>query len=412
MTSAATLRTALHAPGHLSRSAGAVRALLTLSVVFVLLATTGWTAVRQDQAPPGPRAAALLSWKHDTVAGHHLPAPDTGPDAMAAFFRSLSPHRQQRLASRHPLVVGNLDGAPVSLRYRANREALHKARAHERTLMHSQELTQAGRRLAERRMHRFDSLLRPGRRILAFDPTGGGRAAEVFGDLRHADRVSVVVPGVGTDLLTFERTRHPYRAPVGKAQALQAAQHREAPGTSTATVAWADYTAPAGLGVDAASSAMADDGAQRLLRFVHGLPGRAPVALVCHSYGTVVCGLAAGRMPRRVTDVAAVASPGMRAARAADLHTHARIWAMRDRDDWIADIPHMELGGLGLGADPVTPSFGARRLSASGASGHEGYFVPGTDSLANLAAVAAGRLQDVRCAARDHDCAAGADGRA
>jgi hypothetical protein len=85
---------------------------------------------------------------------------------------------------------------------------------------------------------------------------------------------------------------------------------------------------------------------------------------------------------------------------------------MRDRDDWIADVPHVELGGLGLGADPLAPSFGARRLSAAGAEGHDGYFVPGTRSLANLAALGAGRPRGLCCAADDAGCAADADGRA
>ena len=41
-------------------------------------------------------------------------------------------------------------------------------------------------------------MLANGRHILAFDPTGKGRAAEVFGDLDRAARVSVIVPGVDT----------------------------------------------------------------------------------------------------------------------------------------------------------------------------------------------------------------------
>ena len=77
----------------------------------------------------------------------------------------------------------------------------------------------------------------------------------------------------------------------------------------------------------------------------------------------------------------------MRADHADELGTRARVWAMRDSDDWIADVPHMEVGGLGHGADPVSPGFGARMLSADGAIGHAGYFVPGTDSLSNFAGI-------------------------
>lgn len=92
------------------------------------------------------------------------------------------------------------------------------------------------------------------------------------------------------------------------------------------------------------------------------------MALFCHSYGSVLCGLAAPRLPARVTDLTVAGSPGMRVERAAELATPARVWAMRDPDDWIGDVPHVELGGIGHGADPVAPEFGARLLSARGRS--------------------------------------------
>ncbi len=376
------------------------RALLALAVVLVLLITSGWTGARDRHADPGPRTAALLAWKKGRVGGRPLPSPDSAPRVVARFFQSLTGVQRSRLAARHPLVVGNLDGVPVGLRYRANRLALARARAVERRRMTDERLTDEGRREAGRRMHRFTSLLRAGRRILAFDPTGRGRAVEVFGDLERAERVSVVVPGVDTDVLTFERTRRRHTAPVGMARALHQSGRATAPHVRTATVAWADYTSPRGVGVDAAAGELAEEGARRLVSFLRGLPGRATVALFCHSYGSVVCGVAARggrdeRLPDRVTDMTAVGSPGMRADRAADLDARARVWAMRCDDDWIADVPYLEFGGLGHGSDPVSPEFGARRLAADGATGHTGYFVPGTGSLANMAAVGTGTYHRV-----------------
>ncbi|MEV5463332.1 alpha/beta hydrolase, partial [Streptomyces cellulosae] len=229
-----------------------------------------------------------------------------------------------------------------------------------------------------------------GRRILAFDPEGSGRVAEVFGDLRTADRVSVVVPGVDTDLLTFQRSHRKYSAPVGMAQSLYEAEQKASPSTRTAVIAWADYTAPSGLGIDSATAMRADEGAVRLNALVRALPGSAPVSLFCHSYGSVVCGVAAHSLPGRVSDIAVAGSPGMRVEKAAQLHTTARVWAMRDADDWIQDVPYLELGGLGHGADPVSVSFGARVLSAAGARGHAGYFEPGTASLFNFAEIGVG----------------------
>ncbi|WP_425583640.1 alpha/beta hydrolase [Streptomyces macrosporus] len=369
-------------------------------MVLVLLITSGWTAVRDRHADPGPRTAALLAWKKGRIGGRALPAPDSPPRIIARFFQSLTALQRGRLAAHHPLVVGNLDGAPVELRYRANRIALAKARAVERRRMTDERLTDEGRHEAGRRMHRFTSLMRAGRRILAFDPTGRGRAVEVFGDLERAQRVSIVVPGVDTDVLTFERTRRRYTAPVGMALALHRSERATAPHVRTATVAWADYTAPRGVGVDAASGELAEDGAHRLISFLRGLPGRSTVALFCHSYGSVVCGVAARggrdeRLPDRVTDITVAGSPGMRTDRAADLDARARIWAMRCDGDWIADVPYLEFGGLGHGADPVSPGFGARRLATAGATGHAGYFEPDTGSLANMAAVGTGAYHRV-----------------
>lgn len=224
----------------------------------------------------------------------------------------------------------------------------------------------------------------PAGEILAFDPAGSGRIAEVFGDLDRADRISLVVPGVDTDLLTFQRSDRRYTAPVGMAKSLYRAERAADSGTRTAVIAWADYTAPAGLGVEAATAMRAADGAVRLNALLRALPGRAPVALYCHSYGSVVCGVAAHRLPARVSDIAVAGSPGMRTGTAAGLGTSARVWAMRDADDWIQDVPYLEVGGLGHGADPVSRGFGARVLSARDAKGHTGYFVPGTDSLRNF----------------------------
>ncbi|MEV5876024.1 alpha/beta hydrolase [Streptomyces sp. NPDC052101] len=385
------------------------RALLALAVVFVMLATTGWTALHSHQESTALQAS-LAKWRHGSVRGVRLPDPEAAPARLSRFFTSLSPEDQGRLAHRYPLAVGNMNGAPATLRYRANRIALDQARKVEKKRMHDSRLSAAGHQDAGRRMHRYESLLSPGRQILAFDPEGSGRVAEVFGNLDEAQRISVVVPGVDTDLLTFQKTYRQYTAPVGMAKALYAAERAQSPTTRTAVIAWADYTAPGGLGVDAATGLRAEEGAVRLNALLPGLPGRAPVAMICHSYGSVVCGVAAHAMPARVTDIAVAASPGMRVSSAAHLDTGARVWAMRDATDWIQNVPYLEFGGLGHGADPVSSDFGARVLSARDAQGHAGYFQPGTDSLRNLADVGVGAYGAVTCARENDGCRAGAPG--
>ncbi|WP_329188088.1 alpha/beta hydrolase [Actinacidiphila glaucinigra] len=390
-------------------SSPSLRALLALAVVFVMLATTGWTALRHHKGGGDALAVATAAWRHGSVGGRPLPDPQAAPGVIARFFASVGPDGAKLLAHRYPLVVGNLNGAPVAVRYQANRRSLVTARAQETARSRSSLLTAEGRQDAARRADRYTSLLDGKRQILAFDPTGRGRAAEVFGDLGTAERVSLVVPGVDTDVLSFEREDDPARAPVGMASSLYAAEHAAAPRTRTAVIAWADYTTPQGVGLDASTGELAEQGAVRLAALVRSLPAHGSVSLFCHSYGSVLCGVAAPDLPSgRVSDIAVFGSPGMRVDKAADLGTAARVWATRDSTDWIGDVPHMEFAGLGHGADPVSRAFGARVVTSEAAEGHAGYFRPGTDSLANFTSIALGRYPDVRCA-DGSDCTAGAD---
>ncbi|MCF3181142.1 hypothetical protein IPZ70_14540 [Streptomyces polychromogenes] len=384
--------------------------LLALGVVFLMLATTGWTAVhRPDTAVPA-RAAALAAWATARIDGRPVPAADAPVRTVARFFAGLDAAQRTRLADGYPLVVGTLDGVPAETRYRANHNALTQAAKLEEARGKDVALTPADRANAIRRAHRFESLAENGRQILLFDPSGDGLVAEVYGDLDAARRVSVIVPGVDTDALTFERSQRRLIAPAGMAQSLYEAERAAAPAARTAVIAWAGYVAPAGVGVDAATGRLAVQGAVRLESLTSALPGNASVALFCHSYGSVVCGVAARRLPDRVTDVVVAGSPGMRVGNAAELHTAARVWATRAEGDWIADVPHLEVGGLGHGADPVSPGFGARLLSSEGAHSHTGYFEPGTASLANFAKIGTGGFGSVACANGNADCRGGISG--
>lgn len=385
----------------------ALRMLLALGVVFLMLATTGWTAVHRPDAGIQARAAELVAWASARIDGRPVPPADAPVRTVARFFADLDGAQRSHLVDGYPLVVGNLDGVPAELRYRANRRSLALAARLEESRGRDVALTPADRSTAVRRAHRFESLAEPGRQILVFDPTGGGLVAEVFGDLSAARRVSVVVPGVDTDALTFERSQRRLTAPAGMGRSLYEAELSAAPAGRTAVIAWAGYTAPTGVGVDAATGRLAVQGAARLEALAAALPGDASVALFCHSYGSVVCGVAAHRLPGRVTDLVVAGSPGMRTENVAGLHTSARVWAMRDEGDWISGVPHMEVGGLGHGADPVSPAFGSRLLSSEGARSHTGYFEPGTASLDNFAKIGTGTFGSVACANGSEDCRLG-----
>lgn len=375
-----------------------LRALLASAVVFVMLCTTGWTAVR-PHGPVDARTAAVAAWMRAGVGGHRPPDPDSAPSgAVARFFAALTHPQALRLARRYPLVVGNLNGVPPALRYQANRYALARARAGELARAAGSTLTPAGRKDAGRRAERYTSLLAHHRQILAFDPGGTGRVAEVLGDLGSATRVAVVVPGVDTDLLSFERATKAYAAPVGMARALYRRERAADPGVRTAVIAWADWTTPSGVGLDASTANLAERGAIRLRALLGALPRRQRVSLFCHSYGSVLCGVAApGLAKGQVTDITVFGSPGMHVRRVSQLHTDAHVWAARDSSDWIEDVPHLEFAGLGHGTDPVSGRFGARVISAEGAAGHPGYFAPGTASLSNFTDIALGSYDSVTC---------------
>ncbi|WOI59567.1 alpha/beta hydrolase [Streptomyces fradiae] len=326
--------------------------------VGIVTATTGWASggARQAAAGPPPGSSA---WRADTSLGRPLPDPvEAAPTEVAAFFRSLDGVQRQRLARRHPGVVGNLDGTPVALRYEANA-------------------------LSVSRDARYAHLA--GRRLLAFDPRGRGLVAEVFGDLERSRHVAVVVPGSDMDAGSYDRARSPHGTTAGMARQLRAAAGRD-----TAVIAWVGYTTPVGVGLDAATGGLAEAGAERLARFTGGLAatGAAAPSVFCHSYGSVVCGLAAAGM--KAKDLVVFGSPGMRAANAGELGTAARVWAAKDPTDWISKVPNVAFLGLGHGTDPTSEAFGARRVPAGDARGHDGYFASGTSSLRAFAAIARG----------------------
>ncbi|MFF4048975.1 alpha/beta hydrolase [Streptomyces chartreusis] len=270
----------------------------------------------------------------------------------------------------------------------------------------------------------------PSRRFLSFDGRGFGLATEVFGDLAHADRIAVLVPGSDTSIDTYDRFRD-------TARALHQRLTREAPrGTRTAVVAWLGYQTPGTVSTTVTTTTRAEKAAPELRAFIRQLraltadegngatgggtvsagkeaesagkgagsadagtrtPEQRPrISLLCHSYGSVVCGRAASGLD--VDDIALIGSPGTGVDTAAALHTRARVWAARGGDDWVAEVPHIRIDVLGttvgFGTDPMSPSFGAR-VFAAGDGGHSDYFRPGSPSLANLTRIVLGETSEV-----------------
>lgn len=378
----------------------------------VVAATAGWATGSTQHPVTGP-PPGTTAWRADTdTLGRGLPDPATArPEHIGTFFAGLGHRQRQALVHRHPLVVGNLDGAPTALRYAANRRALRAQSRRERARAADPSRTAQDRERARAKAARYGSLRTPGRRILAFDPRGRGQIAEVYGDLAAAERTAVIVPGSDIDLSTFDsKGPNRYGTPAGMAASLRARMAAAAPGTRTAVIAWSGYTTPVGLGPDAATTRLAAAGAPRLELFLRGLArtGAPAPAVLCHSYGSVVCGRAAARLtPREASDLIVFGSPGMHAGSVRELGTPVRVWAARDDGDWIARVPNVEVLGLGHGADPASAGFGARVVSSADADDHAGYLAPGTASLANFAAITLGSYDEVTCASRPGSCTRG-----
>ncbi|GIH06623.1 hypothetical protein Rhe02_46900 [Rhizocola hellebori] len=221
------------------------------------------------------------------------------------------------------------------------------------------------------------------RQFAAFDPSGDGRAVEVLGDLSSARHVVVLVPGSDTTLADFDRGLGGVarRAPAVQARSLREAILARHPQAQVAVVAWLGYDPPEGLGMAAVRQDRAADGAAALARFVAALPPQATVTVIGHSYGTVVMALAAPAFGPRVTDLVALASPGLSARATTDLSPHARLWTATAPTDWIGHVPHLRIGNIGHGPIPAD----ALELPTNGVDGHDGYLTPGSATLTALA---------------------------
>jgi hypothetical protein len=297
-----------------------------------------------------------------------------GPLVAAAMFGTTAAAWPSSTAAM-PQAPPALTASALSARYAADAQAIAGA---ERTAARDGDSQLAGALASLRTQH-----------VLFFNPNGQGVAAMVIGNLATATRVAILVPGSDTTLATFFSRGS--SSPGGGAEALAAEAHQLepfSPGERLAIIAWLGYPTPATLSPGVMTSGDAGQGAQALRPLVTALAQHGDqVALLCHSYGSVVCGLAAPHLP--VTDIAVFGSPGMDASSVASLHTKARVWAGQESGDAIKYVPHIRLFGLGFGADPMSPGFGAR-IFATGTGGHSGYLDPGSVSLRNLTYIALG----------------------
>lgn len=360
------------------------------------------------------------------------------PAEVAAAFEDLAPSVRTGLATKHPALMGRLDGVPPEVRYAANRILIEREIERLDAQIAEIERGKPGsvadwldlRRLLamypvgpvadsaiaplEARRDAFVRWLAEGRQILLFDPTGDGRVVEVFGDLAAAEYVGVVVPGISNDIANFSDGEGGFRA---NALRLIEASRREST-APVATIAWLGYDPPDNVG--AVTRTAADGGAPALRSFLEGIDpaGERTVTVVAHSYGSVLAGTAA-RDGIEADNLVVVGSPGttLDHASEAELRPGGRVWsALADSDPIGLGVSPGELvppwlppflgavwltgdllfGGpedLWHGANPAGEEFGATRISTDGSSGHSSYFEE--QSLLNLARIVQGRYDEV-----------------
>ncbi|WP_454198581.1 sigma-70 family RNA polymerase sigma factor [Nocardia sp. Marseille-Q1738] len=355
---------------------------------------------------------------------------------------------QQALLRVYPHQIGNADGLPAQVRNDANRLAITRdletflARRPEgrgmwwsRTVLSAAELKQLGNLVLTRNhLAQLEQQARqvPGNppvHVLSYDATafgGDGKVVVALGNVDTARTVNWHVPGTNTTLRSLHYQFTPLRH-------LYEETKQVAPDLELASIIWIGYDAPTGpinTGyVRAAFRGRAKVGGDLLLHEIaafHATRAHAGTAdprqltnrIFAHSYGSVTASFAGkhGRLAGLVGSIALSGSPGagpVRSAAAFGIGARNVYVAASWRDPvtmFGADQPgawSRYLGtGLGLGMDPSSEAFGARRIRAefprsenfgNAEQVHQGYLRPSdprtgrpTESLANFGRIAAG----------------------
>ena len=198
------------------------------------------------------------------------------------------------------------------------------------------------------------------RHFLSFDGRDGGRTTEVFGDLSRAERIAVLVPGSDTGLDKYAAER--------RSTATAEELGGSSSGGAAAVVAWLGYRTPGTVSPKALTPGLADDTAPGLRRFIRELAATKPTArisLLCHSYGSVVCGRAASGLD--VATSSCTAAPAPVSATPPPCIPRPPSGPAGADGDWIADVPHTRAS-----TSPSSPSDSvptrSRRSSAPGSS--------------------------------------------
>lgn len=311
-----------------------------------------------DGSDNDPRLDAMLG---QSVASERAWLTSLGglsPAEVAALAAALPTEIGRRLAWTDPGAVASTDGLPLAWRALATRRLM----GIEADRLRSELATESGDRSSER-LRRLEGWIGSERTFVWFDPSGDGQLIEVVGEVEAATGIGVFVPGIGSDLETFEAVASHARALVSVARTM---------GHDIAVVAWLGYDAPAvGWNVEPLLGDQAEAGSPNLVAFVDGLSAQrphVPMTVVAHSYGSVVAAWAAAHDHLSADRLVIVGSPNVVVDHASGLilPDSAAVFVGEAPSDPVVAIGDLTDGwrddwsGLGHGYDPGACDWGAK----------------------------------------------------
>lgn len=350
------------------------------------------------------------------IGGAEIPPPDSDPADVAAWWTSLDPAVQAKLAAEHPDLLGSLDGVPCTVRDSANRKLLAQKIAELTadgsdpgllaTLKDLQaKLDQTGQvgKTNNHSMVQGDLLFTtplPPLLLLHFDTVGNGHFIMAAGDPDHAANVATYVPGLNTKLGT-----HTVDNDIAHTENIYLQAKDQHAGASIASVFWLGYDTPQAFdsfgthNFDVMSQGDAKSAVGPLTSFVNGLRAtnatgtHQHLTLIGHSYGSLAVGetaKAGNGLP--VDDIVLIGSPGTSVPHASDFHLPAgHVWAgnaandpvpnlSRPLDDifYLPFINDSDSHGAWFGQNPTASSFGAHVFTV--APGDDGGAIPGLNA--------------------------------
>jgi hypothetical protein len=364
---------------------------------------------------------------YPAVIAELIASPPAAKD-VATWWTTTAFNQRTSMLRGTPQLIGALEGLPYSVRDSANRLFLVQSQTEIRQRMEDG----VGRAVRDELTARLNMLSEvaaaletgPGeakRTLVSLDATGEGRAVIAVGDLRTADYVSYLVPGmffgVGAQIGAWTDTAaelgdvqrdwlerladdaDAVSTPAESAESAQPAESAE-PIPTVATIAWIGYQTPSIVNV--ASMELAREGRDALTDSLEGLrvargADQPYLAILAHSYGSTAALLALEENDVAVDALAMVGSPGSSARTVAELHvTGGNVWVAGAEWD---PIP----ASGAFGSQPMSPEFGAHHFGVdgghdpvtgeplTGAVNHNDYFVSGGESFRNLALIGIGK---------------------